>query len=158
MVQQAHEASDDISPQAGPSEVENHMLSDIGMSVRSAQQIGRQLAQIGDEMNSRWSEKLRNQWPQHQHWQGYGNVLNFAAMNGRIVGRLQWSRIMPMVRASWVVPQLHSQACQTAIKWMSWVCNLHFPDWSGRTKGFLASALLLVAAAAFTATWKMSES
>ncbi|XP_072530071.1 bcl-2-interacting killer [Salminus brasiliensis] len=158
MVEQTHEASSAISPQAGPSEVENHTLSDIDMSGRAAQLVGRQLAQIGDELNSRWSEKLPNQWPPHQHWQRYANVWNFGAFNGRIVGRLRWSKVRPMLKAFWVVPQLHTQACQTAMKWMSWVCNSHFPDWSYKTKCFLASAVLLVAVAAFTATWKPSES
>ncbi|XP_037395036.1 bcl-2-interacting killer [Pygocentrus nattereri] len=155
MVEQAHEAGSAISPQAGPSEAENHMPSDIDMSGSSAQLIGRRLAQIGDEMNGRWSEKLPNQWPRHQHWQAHANVLNLRAVNGRIVRSLWWSKIMPMVKAPWVVPQLHTQACQTVMTWIRWVS--HFPDWS-RTKCFLASAVLLATAAAFIASWKMSES
>ncbi|XP_036433427.1 bcl-2-interacting killer [Colossoma macropomum] len=155
MVEQAHEAGSAISPQAGPSEVENNTPSDIDMSGTAARLIGRRLAQIGDEMNSRWSEKLPNHWQRHQHWQAHANVLNLRAFNGRIVGSLWWSKIMPMVKAPWVVPQLHTQACQTAMTWIR--CVSHFPDWS-RTKCFLASAVLLAAAAAFIATWKMSES
>ncbi|KAI4876052.1 hypothetical protein NFI96_030102, partial [Prochilodus magdalenae] len=165
MVEQAHEANRAISPQAGPSEVENQTPSDVNMS--STRRIGQQLAQIGDELNSRWSEKLPNQWPRHQRWQEYATVLNLRAINRqvpfqivcclmkmRIVGRLWWSKIMPTLNASWVVPQLHTQACQTAMKWIRWV--LHFPERSG-TKCFLVSAVLLAAAAAFV-TWKISES
>ncbi|KAM9468371.1 bcl-2-interacting killer isoform 1-T1 [Clarias gariepinus] len=145
MVEQALEVSSAISPQAGPGEVENHILSDANMR-RVTQAIGRQLAQIGDELNSRWREKLPQQ--RHLDWQVYPNVLIWRAINRRITGILQWSTFMPMVR---LVPELHAQACQTTMKWINWV-KPHFPDWSSKTKCFLASAALLVAATVFTAT------
>lgn len=42
-------------------------------SRRATQLIGRQLAQIGDELNSRWKEKLPQQ--RHLDWQVYPNIL-----------------------------------------------------------------------------------
>ncbi|TSK13254.1 hypothetical protein Baya_0128 [Bagarius yarrelli] len=148
MVEQALQASSAISPQAGPSEVENHILSEINMR-RATQQIGRRLAQIGDELNSRWKEKL----PQQRllDWQVYPNILIWRAINRRIIGSLQWSKIVPMVRASRLVPELHIQACHATMKWINWIKPL-FPEWSCKTKCFLASAALLVAATVFTAT------
>ncbi|KAI5094044.1 bcl-2-interacting killer [Silurus meridionalis] len=143
MMEQALEASSVISPQAGPGEVENHALSDINMR-RATQLIGRQLAQIGDELNSRWREKLPQQL--HLDWQLSPNMLIWRAINRRIIGSLQWSKILPRL-----VPELPTQACQAAINWIDWV-KPHFPDWSCKTKCFLASAALLVAATVFTAS------
>ncbi|XP_060759222.1 bcl-2-interacting killer [Neoarius graeffei] len=148
MVEQALVANSAVSPQAGPGEVENYIPSNINMR-RATQIIGHQLAQIGDELNSRWREKL----PQQQllHWQVYPNILIWRAINRRIIGSLQWSKIMPMVRASRLVPELHTQACQATMKWINWV-KPHFPHWSWKTKYVLASAALLVAATVFSAT------
>ncbi|XP_047659658.1 bcl-2-interacting killer [Tachysurus fulvidraco] len=148
MVEQALQVSRAISPQAGPSEVENHILSEINMR-RATQQIGRQLAQIGDELNSTWREKLPQQ--RHLDWQVHPNILIWRAFNRRIIGSLQWSKIMPMIRASRLVPELHIQACQGTMKWINWV-KPHFPGWSCKTKCFLASAALLLAATVFTVT------
>ncbi|XP_047018191.1 bcl-2-interacting killer [Ictalurus punctatus] len=147
MVEQALEASSAISPQAGPGEVENHILSDINMR-RATQLIGRQLAQIGDELNSRWKEKLPQQ--RHLDWQVYPNILIWR-VNRRLIGILQWSKFMPMIRGSRLVPELHTQAFQATMKWINWV-KPHFPDWSCKTKCFLVSAALLVAVTVFTAT------
>ncbi|KAK1790450.1 hypothetical protein P4O66_014347 [Electrophorus voltai] len=160
MVEEAQEVSSGLFPQAGPHQGENHTLPDANMSRRSAQLIGRQLAQIGDELDSRWSEKLPNQWPR----QAFPNMLTCTVMNGkpngyrRIMARLWWSKVMPVVQASWLVPLLHTQACQGAMQWIGRVYNSHFPDWSGRTKCCLASAVLLFTAAAFTASQETSES
>ncbi|XP_058273749.1 bcl-2-interacting killer [Hemibagrus wyckioides] len=148
MVEQALQVSSAISPQAGPSEVENYILSEINMR-RATQQIGRHLAQIGDELNSRWREKLPQQ--RHLDWQVYPNLLIWRAINGRIIGTLQWSKIISMERASRLVPELHTQACQATMKWINWV-KPHFPGWSYKTKCLLASAALLLAATVFTAT------
>ncbi|MCJ8743364.1 hypothetical protein PDJAM_G00093180 [Pangasius djambal] len=148
MVEQALEASSAISPQAGPGEVQNHILSDDNMR-RATQLIGRQLAQIGDELNSRWREKLPQ--PRHLDWQVYPNILIWRAINRRITGSLQWSKFMPTARASRLVPELHTQACQATLKWINWV-KPHFPHWSCKTTCFLASAALLVVATVFTAT------
>ncbi|KAG7320376.1 hypothetical protein KOW79_016229 [Hemibagrus wyckioides] len=116
---------------------------------RATQQIGRHLAQIGDELNSRWREKLPQQ--RHLDWQVYPNLLIWRAINGRIIGTLQWSKIISMERASRLVPELHTQACQATMKWINWV-KPHFPGWSYKTKCLLASAALLLAATVFTAT------
>lgn len=48
-------------------------------SRRATQLIGRQLAQIGDDLNSRWREKLPQQ--QHLDWQVYPNILIWRAFN-----------------------------------------------------------------------------
>lgn len=50
-----------------------------GCRRRVTQAIGRQLAQIGDELNSRWREKLPQQ--RHLDWQVYPNVLIWRAIN-----------------------------------------------------------------------------
>lgn len=46
---------------------------------RATQLIGRQLAQIGDELNSRWREKLPQQWHLGRHV--YQNILLWRAIN-----------------------------------------------------------------------------
>ncbi|XP_066523858.1 bcl-2-interacting killer [Hoplias malabaricus] len=158
MVEQVQEATSAVSPQAGPSEAETYTHFDNNMSERVAQLIGRQLAQIGDELNSRWREKLANQWPTHHRWQAYANVLNLGAFNRRMVASIWWSKFLPMVGASWMVPQFHIKACQTANKWIRWIYNPNFAYWFCRTKYVLAPAILLVTAAALSAVWKMFES
>ncbi|XP_076861109.1 bcl-2-interacting killer [Brachyhypopomus gauderio] len=140
MEDQIEETSSERFPQAGPSEGENQTVSNTDMR-RAVQLIGHRLALIGDELDSRWREKLPNQWPR---WPN-PNMLTCRVLNGRIIGRIWWSKVKPVVQASWLVPRLHTQ------NWISLVYNSWFPNWSCRTKCCLASAVLLVTVAVFTA-------
>lgn len=144
MVGQALDVCSGISFQAGPVEMDDHTLSGINMRT-AVRLIGRQLAQIGDELDNNKREKLAH--PNHLQLQVYPNMLIWRAMNRRLVGSLHWSKLMSMLRASGLVPQLHTLTCQ---KWISLV-KAHVP--ASGTKYVLVSAFLLMAAAIFTTPW-----
>ncbi|XP_056603584.1 bcl-2-interacting killer [Triplophysa dalaica] len=149
MVEDTRQPKTAASLQAGPVEVDQNTLYAINMRV--TQRIGRQLAQIGDELDNRWREQLSLQ-RQHLNMGIYTYVWTRRAFSG-ILGNIWGSKIKPMLKTSWLIPQLHS-GCQEARKWTAqWVSNLHISDWSRKTSLMLASAFLLVTVSMFLAAW-----
>uniref|UniRef100_A0A672NFM2 BCL2 interacting killer n=1 Tax=Sinocyclocheilus grahami TaxID=75366 RepID=A0A672NFM2_SINGR len=153
MVEETKQRRNATSLQAGPGEVDHNTLYTINMRV--SQLIGRQLAQIGDQLDYKWREQLPVQlwWP--LNFGIYSYALTRRAFAG-IFGNVWGSKIMPMLRTSWLVSQLQN-GCQEAKKWASCVSNLHVPDWSRSTTCTLASALLLVTVSIFLITWNEYE-
>lgn len=118
--------------------------------IRVSQLIGRQLAQIGDEMDYKWRERLPvlrqplnfigiypyaltrrafSGWVESMYshtnkcermFQMNVYVYNIEIALCRILGNIWGSKIMPMLRTSWLVPQLQN-GCQEAKKWAAWV-------------------------------------
>ncbi|XP_067283205.1 bcl-2-interacting killer isoform X2 [Pseudorasbora parva] len=145
MVEETRQPKNVTSLQAGPGEVDHNTLYAINMRVTHL--IGRQLAQIGDELDNKWREQL----PVQLQPLNFGIYLYVQTRRGfsGILGNLWGSKIMPMLRTSWLIPQLQN-GCQEAKKWAAWVSNVS--DWSRRTTYILASALLLVAVSIFLVT------
>uniref|UniRef100_A0A673LDA0 BCL2 interacting killer n=1 Tax=Sinocyclocheilus rhinocerous TaxID=307959 RepID=A0A673LDA0_9TELE len=154
MVEETKQRKNATSLQAGPGEVDHNIHCTIDMS-RVSQRIGRQLALIGDELDYKWREQLPLQW-QPLNFGIYPYVLTRRAFSGRIFNNVWGSKMMPMLRTSWLVPQLQN-GCQEAKKWAALVSNLHVSDWSRRTTCILASALLLVTVSIFLITWNEYE-
>ncbi|XP_067248150.1 bcl-2-interacting killer isoform X1 [Chanodichthys erythropterus] len=138
MVEETRQPKNATSLQAGPGEVDHNTHYAINMRV--TQVIGRQLAQIGDELDYKWRQQLPARL-QPLNFGIYLYVLTRRAFSGRILSNIWGSKIMPKLRTSWLVPQLQN-GCQEAKKWAAWVSNVS--DWSRRTTCILASALLLV--------------
>ncbi|XP_056311611.1 bcl-2-interacting killer isoform X1 [Danio aesculapii] len=153
MVEETRQQKNATSLQAGPAEVDNSNLHAFNMRV--TQIIGRQLAQIGDEMDYKWRQEPLVPW-QNLNFGIYPYVLSRRVFSGRILANLWGSKIMPMFRTSWLLPQLQN-GCQEARKWAAWVSNLHVSDWSRSTTYTLASALLLVTVSIFLVTWNEYE-
>ncbi|XP_056311612.1 bcl-2-interacting killer isoform X2 [Danio aesculapii] len=152
MVEETRQQKNATSLQAGPAEVDNSNLHAFNMRV--TQIIGRQLAQIGDEMDYKWRQEPLVPW-QNLNFGIYPYVLSRRVFSG-ILANLWGSKIMPMFRTSWLLPQLQN-GCQEARKWAAWVSNLHVSDWSRSTTYTLASALLLVTVSIFLVTWNEYE-
>ncbi|RXN17795.1 BCL2-interacting killer (apoptosis-inducing) [Labeo rohita] len=153
MVEETKQRKNATSLQAGPGEVDHNTLYAINMRV--SQLIGRQLAQIGDEMDYKWRERLPVLRQPLNFIGIYPYALTRRAFSG-ILGNIWGSKIMPMLRTSWLVPQLQN-GCQEAKKWAAWVSSLHVSDWSRKTTCILASALLLVTVSIFLITWNEYE-
>ncbi|KAK7130126.1 hypothetical protein R3I94_009032 [Phoxinus phoxinus] len=136
MVEETRQPKKATSLQAGPGDVDHNIYAD---NIRVTQLIGRQLAQIGDDLDNKWREKLPVQL-RPLNLGIYLYVLTRTAFSG-ILCNLWGSKIMPMLRTSWWIPQLQN-GCQEAKKWAAWVPNVS--DWSRRTTYILASASLLV--------------
>ncbi|XP_073694397.1 bcl-2-interacting killer isoform X2 [Garra rufa] len=152
MVEETKQRKNATSLRAGPGEVDHSTL--YAINTRVSQLIGRQLAQIGDEMDYKWREHLPV-LRQPLNFGIYPYVLTRRAFSG-ILGNVWGSKIMPMLRTSWLVPQLQN-GCQEAKKWAAWVSNLPVSDWSRRTTYMLASALFLVTVSIFLITWNEYE-
>ncbi|XP_059361296.1 bcl-2-interacting killer [Carassius carassius] len=153
MVEETRQPRNTTSLQAGPGEVDHNTLYTINMRV--SQLIGRQLAQIGDQLDYKWREELPVQWPP-LNLGIYLYALTRRAFAGRIFGNVWGSNIMPMLRTSWLVSQIQN-GCQEAKKCAAWVSNLHISDCSRRTTYILASALLLLTVSIFLITWNDYE-
>ncbi|XP_056093266.1 bcl-2-interacting killer isoform X1 [Rhinichthys klamathensis goyatoka] len=146
MVEETRQPKKATSLQAGPGDVDHNIV--YANNIRVTQLIGRQLAQIGDDLDNKWREQLPVQL-QPLNLGIYLYVLTRTAFSGRILCNLWGSKIMPMLRTSWLIPQLQN-GCQEAKKWAAWVPNLS--DWSRRNTYILASALLLVTVSIFLVT------
>ncbi|XP_077090380.1 bcl-2-interacting killer isoform X2 [Siphateles boraxobius] len=145
MVEETRQPKNATSLQAGPGDVDYNIV--YVNNIRVTQLIGRQLAQIGDDLDNKWREQLPVQL-QPLNFGIYLYVLTRTAFSG-ILGNLWGSKIMPMLRTSWLIPQLQN-GCQEAKKWAAWVPNIS--DWPRRTTYILASAVLLVTVSIFLAT------
>uniref|UniRef100_A0A8C1BXS2 BCL2 interacting killer n=1 Tax=Cyprinus carpio carpio TaxID=630221 RepID=A0A8C1BXS2_CYPCA len=147
MVEETKQRRNATSLQAGPAEVDHNTRYTIDS--RGSQLIGRQLAQIGDQMDYKWREQLPVQWrPLNLGIYPYARTRRaFAGIFGNVWG----SKIMPMLRTSWLVSQLQNGS-QEAKKWAAWISNCHVSHCSRRTTYILASALLLVTVSIFLIT------
>ncbi|XP_073670859.1 bcl-2-interacting killer isoform X1 [Paramisgurnus dabryanus] len=151
MVEDTRQPKNATSLQAGPGEVDHNTHYTINMRV--TQRIGRQLAQIGDELDNKLREQLAIQRPMHWNIGIYTYNQTRRALFGRMLGNIWGSKIKPMLRTSWLIPQLHT-GCQEARKWTTqWVSNLHISDCSRKTAFMLASAFLLATVSLFYAIW-----
>ncbi|XDV25102.1 hypothetical protein PO909_029075 [Leuciscus waleckii] len=137
MVEETRQPKNATSLQAGPGDVDHNIV--YANNIRVTRLIGRQLARIGDDLDFKWREQLPVQL-QPFNFGVYLYVLTRTTFSGRIIGNLWGSKIMPMLRTSWLIPQLQN-GCQEAKKWAARVPNVS--DWSRRTTCILASALLL---------------
>ncbi|XP_043093942.1 bcl-2-interacting killer isoform X2 [Puntigrus tetrazona] len=152
MVEETKQRKNVTSLRAGPGEVDHSTRYNV--DTRVSQRIGRQLALIGDELDSKWREQLPLQW-QPLNFGIYPYVLTRRAFSG-IFNNVWGSKIMPVLRTSWLVPHLQNGR-QEAKKWAALVSNLPVADWSRRTTCILASALLLVTVSIFLITWNEYE-
>uniref|UniRef100_A0A8C1WLE2 BCL2 interacting killer n=1 Tax=Cyprinus carpio TaxID=7962 RepID=A0A8C1WLE2_CYPCA len=143
MVEETKQRRNATSLQAGPAEVDHNTRYTI--DTRGSQLIGRQLAQIGDQMDYKWREQRRA-----LNLGIYPYARTRRAFAG-IFGNVWGSKIMPMLRTSWLVSQLQN-GCQEAKKWAAWISNCHVSHCSRRTTYILASALLLVTVSIFLIT------
>uniref|UniRef100_A0A672K5L7 BCL2 interacting killer n=1 Tax=Sinocyclocheilus grahami TaxID=75366 RepID=A0A672K5L7_SINGR len=121
MVEETKQRKNATSLQAGPGEVDHNTLF-FGLNSRVSQRIGRQLALIGDELDNKWREQLPLQW-QPLNFGIYPYVLTRRAFSGRIFNNVWGSKMMPMLRTSWLVPQLQN-GCQVAKKWAALVWTI----------------------------------
>ncbi|XP_051976895.1 bcl-2-interacting killer [Xyrauchen texanus] len=152
MVEVTRQRKSATSLQAGPGEIDPNNLYAINMRV--TQLAGRQLAQIGDELENKWRQQLPVQW--HHLNMGIYSYIRTRRAFSEILGSLWGSKMMSMLRKSWLVPKIQT-GCQEARKWAAWVSNLSVSYWSRRTTYILASAFSLVAVSIFLTTWNDSQ-
>ncbi|XP_042565957.1 bcl-2-interacting killer [Clupea harengus] len=140
MVEHTRETPNTMSLQAGPMEVCNGTPSHV--NTRDVQNIGRQLAQIGDELNQRWAHRLPNQWLQPVN--GRTNIFIRASVYRCIVSEGRRLRDFFALGNLRLNPLVYNQPA-----WVSSVC----PAGLGWTTGLLASTALLATAAVCLALW-----
>lgn len=150
MVEQTRPTIETMTLQAGPVELDDHGTSDLitrPWNGRDARIIGRQLAQIGDQLNQRWAHQLPNQWllqPLDRRTSIFIRASvyrRFFVTEGRSLLRDAFS-----MGKLWLNPLVYNQRA-----WVSSLC----PPGLCWTTGLLVSAALLTTAAVCIALWEL---
>ncbi|XP_036374360.1 bcl-2-interacting killer isoform X1 [Megalops cyprinoides] len=138
------ELSQNFSVQAGPGDPAKSILSDMDLSI--AQNIGRQLAEIGDQLNLCYHDNHLILWPHPLHM-----VLHVQRLSRNLLYRGVLDHHMGVksrlagVRA-WLTFHFQSQVVRRAEGWRTWILHSCPPLPYGWAAGLLATALLATVA------------
>ncbi|XP_040927990.1 bcl-2-interacting killer [Betta splendens] len=148
MVEQTRQQPRVISLQAGPGEVDT---GTVRINGRAAQEVGRQLAIIGDQFNRRWSNNQPH-WPPVLHLMRPAQALTRTIY--RDIHSQLWSfqGLSAAVKA-WIVSTTPGQGTLRAEAWTAWVSSCTGAACTGWTRGALVTVALVAAVSVVTTVW-----
>ncbi|KAG7454514.1 hypothetical protein MATL_G00260510 [Megalops atlanticus] len=136
IMEQSTEATWTVSQYDVSGEPGEPILSEVELSV--AQRIGRQLAEIGDQLNCRCCRCLPDPWLLPLHMASCTRSLR------RVAGLRRRGNAKPRETTAWLTSVLHSQVVRRLERWGIWVSHIGHPhSWAA---GILTVALLVTAA------------